>query len=156
MHGWLSFIELMLASASCRKATASCSVSMFWSYLCATVRSSHCPLPPPVSHSPPSLYLRDCYLSKMADRKSLMPSDVQCSSCLVYRTDSHLSWAYINNYTVPVSLIIGASAQRYVFCCCQETGGKEWAQIFLLFLSSHGLDSTLFWSNWQADTVRIC
>lgn len=66
--------------------------------------------------------LGGCHLLKMADRKSLIPSDTQYSSYLVYHTDSHLSCAYINNYTAPVLHIIVVSAQKCVFCCCQEMG----------------------------------
>lgn len=71
-----------------------------------SVRSTHCPPPQPVSHT---LSRKVVICRKMADRKSLIPSDIQCSSYLVYHADSHLSWAYINNYTASVSLIIVVS-----------------------------------------------
>lgn len=102
--------------------------------------------------------LSGCYLSKMADRRTLMPSDTQCSSCIVYHTESHLSWAYINNYRAPVALIIVVSVQRYVFCCCQETEG--WNELSFFFFSCLEqpwfFASTVFWSNWQANSVCIC
>lgn len=91
-----------------------------------------CP-PQPLPHS---LSIRDCYLLEMADRKSLIPSDIACSSYLVYHSDSHLSWTNINNYTVPVVLIIVAPVPRYVFCCCQEMGIEMSSVLFFFFSHS--------------------
>lgn len=118
----LASIELWLADTFCWKATFSCPCRLVLPLCLVSYRSMH--YPAPVSHSPS---LCGCYLLKMADRKSLIPSDIQCSSYLVYHTGSHLSWTYINNYTAPVLLIIVVSAQRCVFCHCQEM--RDWNEL---------------------------
>lgn len=81
-----------------------------------TVRSMHCPLPRLVSHR---LSSGGSYLLEMANRKNLISSDIQYVFYLC-TTLTYLSRSHINKYTAPAALIIGASAQTHVLCCCQK------------------------------------
>lgn len=112
-----------------------------------TVRRMHCPPPPPVSHPPPlSLPLTQVFICrKTADRGSPIPPDIQCSSCLVYHTDSdffsgptlittqllHCSCLAHNGISTKVCIPLLSGEGR------RGRGVQERAQIFLR--SSRGL-----------------
>lgn len=116
----------MLANKFCWKATVSCPAGL--SYLCA-FWATGVPCQERVLSTASA-----CFTFPVSLRLLFVENGWQKDSysiwhtmlfILVHHTDSHLSWAYINNYTAPVSLITAVSAQRYVFCCCQQMGDRN-------------------------------
>lgn len=151
----LIFIEILLDSTFCWKASF-CPAGLC--YLCAFWATGVC-----VVHCLSLFHILSLCVAaicwKWLTERVLFHLTYNTPQTLCTTLTLIFLWAYINNYTAPVLLIIVVSAQQCVFCCCQEMRiGMSSDFLFLFFFEQSWSQIQQYlghWSNWQENSV-IC